>query len=82
MLTGTEPDPDVARAVEQYQITTIDHPTRGRFRLPGCPVRLSASEAPTTPPPLAGEHTAEVLAEVLGLGAADVDALRAQRAIG
>lgn len=25
MLTGTEPDPDLARAVEQYQITTIDH---------------------------------------------------------
>ena len=25
MLTGTEPDPDIARAVEQYQITTIDH---------------------------------------------------------
>ena len=29
-------------------ITTIDHPTRGRFRLPSCPVRLSASEAVTT----------------------------------
>jgi CBS domain-containing protein len=25
MLTGEEPDPDLARAVEQYQITTIDH---------------------------------------------------------
>jgi citrate synthase len=25
MLTGTRPDPDVARAVEQYQILTIDH---------------------------------------------------------
>ncbi len=25
MLTGEEPDPDVARAVEQYQISTIDH---------------------------------------------------------
>jgi citrate synthase len=25
MLTGEAPDPDIARAVEQYQITTIDH---------------------------------------------------------
>ena len=25
MMTGTEPDPDYARAVEQYQISTIDH---------------------------------------------------------
>jgi formyl-CoA transferase len=64
------------------QVHTIEHATRGRFRLPGCPVRLSASEAPTAPPPLAGEHTAEVLAEVLGLSNSDVDALRAQRAIG
>jgi len=25
MLTGEEPDPDIGRAVEQYQVTTIDH---------------------------------------------------------
>src|SRR5205823_2866865 len=25
MLTGEVPDPEVARAIEQYQITTIDH---------------------------------------------------------
>jgi citrate synthase len=25
MLTGEVPDPDVARAIEQYQITTVDH---------------------------------------------------------
>ncbi|CAN5425572.1 hypothetical protein BH18ACT1_BH18ACT1_13760 [soil metagenome] len=25
MLTGTEPDPELARAVEQYQMTTVDH---------------------------------------------------------
>ena len=54
------------------QITTIDHPTRGRFRLPGCPVRLSDSPAVTTAPPLAGEHTSEVLGEVLGLSKDDV----------
>ncbi len=64
------------------QITTIDHPTRGRFRLPSCPVRLSASPAVTTPPPLAGEHTADVLAEVLGLSKDDVTGLRQRGAIG
>jgi formyl-CoA transferase len=57
-------------------ITEIDHPTRGRFRLPSCPVRLSASPAPTTPPPLTGQHTAAVLAEVLGLSVDEVAALR------
>jgi formyl-CoA transferase len=64
------------------QIHTIEHATRGRFRLPGCPVHLSASEAPTTPAPLAGEHTAQVLSEVLGLAADEVSKLKAGGALG
>jgi len=64
------------------QIHTIEHATRGRIRLPGCPVHLSASEAPTSPPPLAGEHTAEVLAEVLGVSMDEVEKLRAQGVLG
>jgi len=60
------------------QIHTIDHATRGRFRLPGCPVRLSASPAATTAPPLAGQHTVEVLEEVLGLSAEEIADLRAR----
>src|SRR5438876_668630 len=64
------------------QVHTIEHATRGRFRLPGCPVRLSASEAPTTPAPLAGEHTAQVLAEVLGLSADEVSKLRVEGVLG
>jgi len=60
------------------QIHTIEHATRGRVRLPGCPVRLSASAAPTTPPPLAGQHTAEVLAELLGLSTDEIADLRAR----
>jgi formyl-CoA transferase len=64
------------------QIHSIDHATRGRLRLPGCPVRLSASEAPTTPAPLAGEHTAEVLAEVLGLSTHEVAELRTRGLLG
>jgi crotonobetainyl-CoA:carnitine CoA-transferase CaiB-like acyl-CoA transferase len=63
-------------------ITTIDHPTRGRFRLPSCPVRLSASPAETTAPPLAGQHTGEILAEVLGLSADDVATLRGRGVLG
>jgi crotonobetainyl-CoA:carnitine CoA-transferase CaiB-like acyl-CoA transferase len=64
------------------QIHTIEHATRGRIRLPGCPVHLSASEAPTSPPPLAGQHTDEVIAEVLGLSKDEVAALRAKGALG
>ena len=64
------------------QIHTIEHATRGRIRLPGCPVHLSASPAPTSPPPLAGEHTAEVLGEVLGISTDEVEKLRAQGVLG
>ncbi len=62
-------------------IATIDHPTRGRFRVPACPIRLSGSEPVTTPPPLAGQHTEEVLTEVLGLSAARVAELRARKIV-
>jgi formyl-CoA transferase len=62
-------------------IETIDHPTRGRFRVPGCPIRLSDSRPETTAPPLAGQHTEEVLAEVLGLSAGAVADLRARGAV-
>jgi formyl-CoA transferase len=63
-------------------IETIDHATRGRVRLPACPVRLGASRAVTTAAPLTGEHTAEVLAEVLGLSKDDVTALRQRGVVG
>jgi crotonobetainyl-CoA:carnitine CoA-transferase CaiB-like acyl-CoA transferase len=62
-------------------VVTIDHPTRGRFRVPACPIRLYDSEPVTTPPPLAGEHTEEVLGEVLGLSAAGVADLKARKIV-
>jgi len=62
-------------------IVTIDHPTRGHFRVPACPIRLSASKQVTTPPPLAGQHTEEVLTEVLGLSSTSVADLKARKII-
>jgi crotonobetainyl-CoA:carnitine CoA-transferase CaiB-like acyl-CoA transferase len=67
---------------ERGQIHTIDHATRGRFRLPGCPVHFSDSPTPTSAPPLAGEHTDELLGEVLGLSKDDVAALRERNVVG
>ena len=64
------------------QIHTLEHATRGRLRLPGCPVHLSASEAPTTPAPLAGQHTEEIVGEVLGLSRAEIAELRARSVLG
>ena len=69
---------DDAHLNARGQIHTIEHPTRGTFRLPGCPVRLSDSPAPTAAPPLAGQHTVEILGDVLGMSKDDVAALQAR----
>jgi formyl-CoA transferase len=62
-------------------IPTIDHPERGRFRMPGSPVRLWASETATTPAPLLGQHTAEVLTDVLGLSKDEIAELQHRRVV-
>lgn len=57
-------------------IVEIDHPQRGTFRMVGCVPKLRDSAPVITPAPLLGQHTAEVLSEVLGMDAAAVDELR------
>ncbi len=64
-------------------IVEIEHPRAGKIRVVGVPVRLSATPgAVRTPSPRLGEHTDVVLRELLGLGAEEIDALRAAGALG
>jgi crotonobetainyl-CoA:carnitine CoA-transferase CaiB-like acyl-CoA transferase len=61
----------------------IDHPRRGKTRVPISPIRLHGS-APSTvarPAPLLGQDTDRVLAELLGLTAAELAALHAEGVI-
>jgi len=59
----------------------LHHPVRGDIRVVGTPVNLSRTPAKVaTPTPEAGAHTAEILAEI-GITGADVDRLRASKAI-
>jgi len=44
----------------------LDHPQRGKWYNVGMPIKLSASHAEIKRSPLLGEHTDEVLKEVLG----------------
>ncbi len=59
----------------------VDHPTAGQVDLVRSPIRTGAGEREPSPPPLLGEHTAEVLAEI-GCDAAKVEALAASGVIG
>ncbi len=62
-------------------IVTIDHPDRGEFMVPGCPVKLSDSPVALRPAPLLGQHTAEVFGEILGYEEGDLAELTEDRVI-
>jgi formyl-CoA transferase len=54
----------------------LDHPQRGKWYNVGMPIKLSDSPAKIRRSPLLGEHTGEVLKEVLGYDDAKIAALR------
>ncbi len=67
--------------LHRQMIVEIEHPARGRLRMPGNPVKLSRSPAEVRPAPLLGEHNAEVYRELLGLGPSDLERLREEGVI-
>jgi formyl-CoA transferase len=54
----------------------LDHPQRGKWYNVGMPIKLSASPAKIERSPLLGEHTEDVLRNVLGYDEAKVAALK------
>jgi formyl-CoA transferase len=54
----------------------LDHPGRGPWHNVGMPVKLSDSPARIERSPLLGEHTDEILREVLGYADAEIAAMR------
>ena len=57
-------------------VVEVDHPARGKYLSVGNPIKLSASPSDVARSPLLGEHTEEILREVLGLGDAQVTDIR------
>jgi len=72
-------DPQV---LHRRMVQEVEHPAAGRIRQLGVPVKLSETPGSLRlPPPTLGQHTAEVLAGLLHMSRARIEALRRAGAI-
>ena len=79
----------IAQVIDHPQVAArgalveMDHPRAGKVKMVGAPVRLSETPGSVrTPAPMLGEHTDEVLRDLLGLAADEIAGLRAAGALG
>jgi formyl-CoA transferase len=62
-------------------IVEFDHPRRGKFKMAGCPIRLSQTDYEYKPAPLLGQHNEEVYREWLGLSKEALEKLKVEKII-
>lgn len=68
--------------IARNMIVGTEHPVAGTIKMPGIPIKLSDTPgAVEKPAPLLGQHTEEILQEILGLNKQEIDNLRANKAI-
>ena len=63
-------------------VTEVDHPACGPIKLVNTPVKWSESKPGVRmPPPTLGQHTDEILSDVLGMDSATIEELRGEGVI-
>ena len=62
-------------------VVEVDHPERGKYLSVGNPIKLSDSPTEVTRSPLLGEHTDEILRQVLGFSDSKVAEIHASGAL-
>ncbi len=63
-------------------VVEVDHPTRGKYLTVGNPIKLSDSPAEVKRSPLLGEHTEEILKDVLGFSKKEIQEAQSSGAVG
>ncbi|MGO9172361.1 MAG: formyl-CoA transferase [Rhodomicrobium sp.] len=63
-------------------VVEVDHPTRGKYLSVGNPIKLSDSPSEVVRSPLLGEHTGEILRDVLGFSSEEIAEIERSGAIG
>lgn len=72
-------DPQV---LARDMVAQLDHPAAGPISVNGIPIKLSATPGEVkAPPPLLGQHTDEILAEILGYTPAQIAEVRQLKAV-
>ena len=66
---------------QREMIVTVEHPDRGRFTLPGCPVKLSDSPVDFRAAPLLGQHNTEVYSQFFGYSDQDLAELKSRQVV-
>ncbi|MDJ0951454.1 MAG: formyl-CoA transferase [Alphaproteobacteria bacterium] len=62
-------------------VVEVDHPERGKYLTVGNPIKLSDSPSEVGRSPLLGEHTDEILREVVGMDEDEIAAAREEGAV-
>jgi crotonobetainyl-CoA:carnitine CoA-transferase CaiB-like acyl-CoA transferase len=91
LFRGTVPSGPVntiAQALEDEQVRArglvvdVEHPSYGPMRQLASPITTAGSNQATSPGPALGEHTTELLSDLLSLKPSEIETLREQGAVG
>ena len=70
------------QVLHRDMVMEIEHPTAGKVRMAGIPVKFSVTPASLRlPPPLLGEHNEAILSNWLGMSAEAIDELKKEKII-
>jgi crotonobetainyl-CoA:carnitine CoA-transferase CaiB-like acyl-CoA transferase len=72
-------DPQI---LARQMVVEMEHPVTGKYKVVGSPMKLSQTPVQyQIPPPLLGEHTEELLRELLGYDQVRIDRLKEEKVI-